>query len=95
MNFGEGERHHWSRAMSGAAIGFISAIGTLGGVLINLTLRQSYLSTGSETTAFCFFLVCYLSGAVITWAMYVRRPSAASSTVVAVDAGAELAAAEG
>jgi MFS transporter, NNP family, nitrate/nitrite transporter len=95
MNVSEAERHHWSRAMSGAVIGFVSAIGTLGGVLINLALRQSYLSTGSETAAFCFFLVCYLSGAVITWAMYVRRPSAARSTVVAAEAGAELAAAEG
>jgi MFS transporter, NNP family, nitrate/nitrite transporter len=94
MNVSEAERRHWSRAMSGAVIGFVSAIGTLGGVLINMALRQSYLSTGSETAAFCFFLVCYLTGAVLTWTMYVRRPPAARSTVVAAEAGAELASAE-
>jgi NNP family nitrate/nitrite transporter-like MFS transporter len=78
----EAERRHWSRAMSGVVIGIVAAIGTLGGVLINLALRQSYLSTGSETTAFCFFLLCYLIGSVLTWWTYVRRSSAARQTVV-------------
>ncbi|WP_066913654.1 MFS transporter [Mycobacterium interjectum] len=95
MNAGEAERRHWSRAMSGAVIGFVSAIGTLGGVLINLVLRQSYLAFGSETMAFCFFLLCYLTGAVLTWTMYVRRPSAARSTVLAAAAGSELVPVEG
>jgi MFS transporter, NNP family, nitrate/nitrite transporter len=94
MCVSETERRHWSRAMSGAVIGFVSAIGTLGGVLINMALRQSYLSTGSETAAFCFFLVCYLTAAVLTWRMYVRRPAAARSTVVVVQAAAELSAVE-
>jgi MFS transporter, NNP family, nitrate/nitrite transporter len=90
MNVSEAERRHWSRAMSGAVIGFVSAIGTLGGVLINMALRQSYLSTGSETAAFCCFLLCYLTAAVLTWTMYVRRPSPARSIVVAAQAGSEL-----
>lgn len=76
VNPAEAERRHWARAMSGAVIGIVAAIGTFGGVLINLVLRQSYLTTGSETTAFCFFLLCYLIGSVLAWWVYVRRPSA-------------------
>lgn len=30
---------------------------------INLALRQSYDSVGTETPAFCIFLVCYLGAA--------------------------------
>ncbi len=88
MDISEAERHHWSRGMSGAVIGFVSAIGTLGGFLINMALRQSYLATGSETAAFCLFLLCYLTGSIITWRMYVRRPT--RSTVMAAEAGFEL-----
>lgn len=90
MNVIEAERRHWARAMSGVVIGIVSAIGTLGGVLINLALRQSYLSTGSETTAFCSFLLCYLIGSVLTWWMYVRRPSAVRRTLIAAQAASEL-----
>jgi MFS transporter, NNP family, nitrate/nitrite transporter len=90
MNVAEAERRHWARAMSGVVIGIVSAIGTLGGVLINLALRQSYLSTGSETTAFCSFLLCYLIGSVLTWWMYVRRPSAVRRTLIAAHAASEL-----
>ncbi|ORA09784.1 nitrate/nitrite transporter [Mycobacterium arosiense] len=86
MKLVEAERRHWVRAMSGVVIGIVAAIGTLGGVLINLALRQSYLSTGSETTAFCFFLSCYLIGSTLTWSMYVRRSSAVRQTV----AGSEV-----
>src|SRR5271166_1251202 len=90
MNVIEAERRHWARAMSGVVIGIVAAIGTLGGVLINMALRQSYLSTGSETTAFCFFLLCYLIGSVLTWWTYVRRPAAASRTLIAAQAASEL-----
>lgn len=86
----EAERRHWARAMSGVVIGIVAAIGTLGGVLINLVLRQSYLSTGSETTAFCCFLLCYLIGSVLTWCMYVRRSSAVRQTLVAGQPVSEL-----
>jgi NNP family nitrate/nitrite transporter-like MFS transporter len=90
VNVIEAERRHWARAMSGVVIGIVSAIGTLGGVLINMALRQSYLSTGSETTAFCLFLLCYLIGSVLTWWAYVRRPSGARRAPIAVPAAAEL-----
>jgi MFS transporter, NNP family, nitrate/nitrite transporter len=91
MSAVEAERRHWARAMSGVVIGIVAAIGTFGGVLINLALRQSYLSTGSETTAFCLFLLCYLIGSVLTWWTYVRRSSAVRQTVVVAQAESEMA----
>jgi NNP family nitrate/nitrite transporter-like MFS transporter len=73
----EAERQHWSRAMSGALIGFAGAVGALGGVGINLALRQSYLTSHSATSAFWIFLSFYVLASVVTWGMYVRRPSSA------------------
>ncbi|MEZ0365418.1 nitrate/nitrite transporter [Mycobacterium sp. pUA109] len=84
--FGEAERRHWSRNMSGALIGFAAATGALGGVGVNLALRQSYQSTGTDTTAFWIFLVMYFAAAVVTWSMYVRRPVAGRSTAVIMQA---------
>jgi NNP family nitrate/nitrite transporter-like MFS transporter len=69
----EAERRRWSRAMSGALIGFCSAVGALGGVGINLALRESYLSSGTETSAYWMFLGSYLVAAILTWTMYVRK----------------------
>jgi NNP family nitrate/nitrite transporter-like MFS transporter len=73
----EAERVVWSRAMSGALIGFAGAVGALGGVGINLALRQSYLTSHSATSAFWIFLSFYVLASVVTWGMYVRRPSSA------------------
>jgi len=58
--------------MSGSLIGFAGAFGGLGGVGIDLALRQSYVSSGTETPAFWSFLACYLVAAVLTWTRYVR-----------------------
>lgn len=70
----EAERRHWARSHSGALIGFATAIGAFGGVAINLTLRQSYASSGTETPAFWAFLATYCAVAALTWVRYVRRP---------------------
>ncbi|BBZ15301.1 nitrate/nitrite transporter [Mycobacterium branderi] len=75
----EAERRHWSEATSGAVIGFVAAFGALGGVAINLALRQSYLSTGTETPAYWIFLAFYAFAAVLTWSRYVRRPASTRS----------------
>ncbi|MDA3659589.1 nitrate/nitrite transporter, partial [Mycobacterium xenopi] len=75
LNLSEPERQQWSRAMAGALIGFAGAIGALGGVGINLALRQSYLTSGSATAAFWVFVSCYLGAATLTWFKYVRRPT--------------------
>ena len=72
LNVSEAERRHWERVMSGALIGFAGAFGALGAMGINLALRQSYLSTGTETPAFWIFLVCYIGAAILTWVRYVR-----------------------
>ncbi|OBI49497.1 MFS transporter [Mycobacterium kyorinense] len=79
LDVSEPERRHWSRAMSGALIGFAGAVGALGGVAINLALRQSYESTGTETSAFWVFLIFYLVASLLTWAMYVRPPVSATA----------------
>jgi NNP family nitrate/nitrite transporter-like MFS transporter len=65
----------WARRISGAAIGLISAVGALGGLLINLAFRQSFQDTGSGVPAFWVFLAFYLVCAVVTYAVYLRQPS--------------------
>ncbi len=77
VDAGEAERRHWSRARSGSLIGICSAVGALGGVGINMALRQSYLRSGTETSAYWVFLASYVVAAVPTWATYVRRPLSA------------------
>ena len=72
----EAERRQWSRSMSGALIGFAGAVGALGGVGVNLALRQSYLSSGTATSAFWVFVGFYIAASVLTWTIYVRRPLA-------------------
>ena len=82
LQVSEEQRQRWSLSMSGALIGFAGAVGALGGVGINMALRQSYLSSGSASAAFWIFLVFYVVASVVTWLCYVRNP-------VAVDAPAE------
>ncbi|MGI9002787.1 MAG: MFS transporter [Pseudonocardia sp.] len=65
-----------ARRISGAAIGLISAVGALGGLLINLAFRQSFASTGSGTPAFWGFLAFYMVCTVLTYAVYLRQPAA-------------------
>ena len=72
----------------GGLIGFAGAVGALGGVGINLALRQSYLSSHSATSAFWIFLAFYVLASVVTWVMYVRRPS---STPISAEPAMDLA----
>jgi NNP family nitrate/nitrite transporter-like MFS transporter len=74
LQLAETERRQWSRSMSGALIGFAGAVGALGGVGVNLALRQSYLHSGTATAAFWAFVLVYVGAAALTWAIYVRRP---------------------
>ena len=73
LKVSDAERHRWERVMSGALIGFAGTLGALGAMGINLVLRQSYLSAGTQTPALWIFLVCYIGAATLTWARYVRR----------------------
>ncbi|MER5985270.1 nitrate/nitrite transporter [Streptomyces sp. NPDC001787] len=67
------------RRLSGAAMGIIGAVGALGGLAINLALRQSFRSSGSGTAAFWSFLAFYAVCSVLTWAVYLRRTAAVSA----------------
>jgi MFS transporter, NNP family, nitrate/nitrite transporter len=79
LHVSETERRQWSRSMAGALIGLTGAIGALGGVGVNLALRQSYLSNGTATAAFWAFAVFYVAASILTWAIYVRRPLRATA----------------
>ncbi|MEU9128591.1 nitrate/nitrite transporter [Kitasatospora sp. NPDC048540] len=68
-----------SRRMSGAAIGVIGAVGALGGLLINLAFRQSFLTVGTGTPAFLSFLAAYAVCAALTRTVYLRRPRGATA----------------
>ncbi len=92
LDISEADRAMWSRAMSGALIGFAGAIGALGGVGINLALRQSYLTSHSATTAFWVFLAFYVVACAVTWLKYVRRPvPAPAAGVQAAQPASDLA----
>jgi len=82
LQVSETERRQWSRSMAGALIGLTGAIGALGGVGVNLALRQSYLSNGTATAAFWAFALFYVAASVLTWALYVRRPLQATTLAV-------------
>ncbi|KUO18340.1 MFS transporter [Streptomyces dysideae] len=73
----------YARRLSGASMSLIGAVGALGGLGINLALRQSFLSVGSGTGAFVAFLVYYGTCFVVTWAVYLRRPASAKAQVTA------------
>ncbi|MCH6160567.1 nitrate/nitrite transporter [Streptomyces marispadix] len=64
------------RRRSGAAMGLIGAVGALGGLGINLAFRQSFETVGTGTAAYLTFLGFYAVCCAVTWAVYLRRPSA-------------------
>lgn len=80
----ESDRAAYSRSMSGAVIGIAGAVGGLGGVGINLVLRQSYSATGAATWAFVVFGVFYAVAALITWRVYLAVPRAAEPVASSV-----------
>ncbi|MCP2320558.1 MFS transporter, NNP family, nitrate/nitrite transporter [Nocardia amikacinitolerans] len=88
------EQAAWSQNTSGALIGFVGAIGTLGGVGINLVLRTSYASTNSATTAFWVFMAFYVVCAAVTWLVFLRRPTMAVDSDVVHEAEALVLEAE-
>ncbi|GIF38229.1 nitrate/nitrite transporter [Actinoplanes xinjiangensis] len=63
---------HRARRISGAVIGIAGAIGAVGGVLVNLAFRQSFLTYKDADAAYMAFIVFYALCVVITWAVYLR-----------------------
>ena len=84
-----GRRREFSQVSSGALIGVAGAIGGLGGVAINMVLRQSYLDTGDASAAFAFFAMYYVVAAVITLSFFttVRRRTSTSDACTAAASG--------
>jgi NNP family nitrate/nitrite transporter-like MFS transporter len=60
------------RRRAGALMGVAGAVGGLGGVAVNLALRQSFLATGNADAAYALFTVAYLVLVGVTWAVYLR-----------------------
>jgi NNP family nitrate/nitrite transporter-like MFS transporter len=61
-----------ARRISGAVIGIAGAVGALGGLLINLAFRQSFLVTKAGDAAFWSFFAFYVVCVGVTWAVYLR-----------------------
>jgi NNP family nitrate/nitrite transporter-like MFS transporter len=69
-----------ARRLSGAVIGIAGSIGAMGGLLVNLAFRQSFLTTKSGIPAFWSFLVFYAACILVTYVVYLRRaPRTAAS----------------
>jgi NNP family nitrate/nitrite transporter-like MFS transporter len=69
-----------ARRLSGALIGLAGAIGALGGLFINLAFRESFLTAKSGVPAFVAFLVFYGICFVVTWTVYLRKPSSVKAS---------------
>ncbi|MFV2197575.1 MFS transporter [Nocardiopsis sp. LOL_012] len=80
-----GASPEWARAetnrTSGVLLGLIGAVGALGGVVVNLALRESLARMDSAVWAFAPFAAFYLLCALVTGAAYRRRPGRASVPV--------------
>jgi MFS transporter, NNP family, nitrate/nitrite transporter len=61
-----------ARRLSRALIGIAGAVGAAGGVLVNLALRQSFLSNGSGDVAYSAFIALYVLCLAVTWIVYLR-----------------------
>ncbi|HWG28890.1 nitrate/nitrite transporter [Actinospica sp.] len=80
--------------ITGAVIGIAGAIGALGGVLVNIAFRESFLTTKNGNAAYIAFIAYYVLCFAVTWAVYLRkaRVSAAEPAVEqAVEPAAEAA----
>jgi MFS transporter, NNP family, nitrate/nitrite transporter len=64
-----------ARRCSGAVIGIAGSIGAMGGLVINLAFRQSFLTTKSGIPAFWSFLVFYAACVLVTYVVYLRPAS--------------------
>ncbi|MEU8240789.1 nitrate/nitrite transporter [Actinoplanes missouriensis] len=72
---------HQSRRISGAVIGIAGAIGAVGGVLVNLAFRQSFLTYKDADAAYIAFIAFYALCVLVTWVVYLR-PSARTKIAV-------------
>jgi NNP family nitrate/nitrite transporter-like MFS transporter len=58
---------------SGAAVGFIGAVGAVGGYLIPSGFGKSIALTGGPQLALAIYLIFYASCLGLTWWFYLRK----------------------
>jgi MFS transporter, NNP family, nitrate/nitrite transporter len=58
---------------SGALIGLAGAIGALGGVMVNLAFRQSFLTLRNGDGAYFAFIAFYVVCCMVTWVVFLRE----------------------
>ena len=58
---------------SGALIGLAGAIGALGGVMVNLAFRQSFLTLKNGDGAYIAFIAFYAVCCLVTWVVFMRQ----------------------
>src|SRR5215203_1245342 len=69
------EADHRAIRRSGALIGLAGAIGALGGVMVNLAFRQSFLTLKNGDGAYIAFIACYIVCCLVTWVVFMRQRS--------------------
>ncbi|MFG2077805.1 MFS transporter, NNP family, nitrate/nitrite transporter [Nonomuraea maritima] len=65
----------YGRQQASAAIGIVSAVGAVGGFLINRAFGMSFAASGTPVPAFLAFGVFYAACFAVTWWCYVRKVS--------------------
>ncbi|MEU6710084.1 MFS transporter [Nonomuraea sp. NPDC046802] len=74
---GEGEEALlYGKRQASAAIGIISAVGALGGFLINRAFGMSFAAAGTPAPAFLAFGIFYVACLALTWWCYTRKVGA-------------------
>jgi MFS transporter, NNP family, nitrate/nitrite transporter len=58
---------------AGALIGLAGAIGALGGVMVNLAFRQSFLTLKNGDGAYIAFIASYVVCCLVTWTVFMRE----------------------
>ena len=72
-----------ARIESGAALGFIGAIGACGGYFIPRGFGASIAATGGPQLALAIYLAFYATCLALTWWYYLRKGFSASATSLA------------
>ncbi|WP_159945373.1 MULTISPECIES: MFS transporter [unclassified Nocardiopsis] len=72
-----------TKRVASSVLGLIGAVGALGGVGVNVGFRESFAATGTTAPAFVAFGLFYLVCATVTWTVYLRRPSRATTPAAA------------
>lgn len=61
-----------AKRLSRALIGVAGSVGAFGGVLVNLALRESFVSRGTGDAAYASFIAFYALCVLVAWAVYIR-----------------------